>query len=89
MKLLDRYRGCMLGLAVGDAVGTTLEFKKPGTFIPIDDMTGGGQFNLPPGQWTGAPAQTLCPPRHRSPRRSPEKRALRSPGHRYHRHCDE
>ena len=28
----DRYRGCLLGLAVGDAVGTTVEFKPPGSF---------------------------------------------------------
>ncbi len=60
IKLLDRYRGCMIGLAVGDAVGTTLEFKKPGTFIPIDDMTGGGQFNLRAGEWTDDTAMTLC-----------------------------
>ncbi len=31
----ERYRGCLLGLAVGDALGTTLEFKSPGTFAPI------------------------------------------------------
>jgi len=31
---LDRYRGAMLGLAAGDAVGTTLEFKPPGSFVP-------------------------------------------------------
>ena len=38
----DRFRGCLLGLAAGDALGTTLEFKRPGTFEPIDDMIGGG-----------------------------------------------
>ena len=26
----------LLGLAVGDALGSTLEFKKPGTFEPIN-----------------------------------------------------
>jgi len=36
----DRYRGCLIGLAVGDALGTTLEFKRPGTFKPIKDMVG-------------------------------------------------
>ena len=40
----ERYRGCLLGLAVGDAVGTTLEFRPPGSFAPIDDMVGGGPF---------------------------------------------
>jgi ADP-ribosylglycohydrolase len=39
----------MLGLAVGDAVGTTLEFKSPGSFDKIDDMMGGG-----PRTFTGA-----------------------------------
>ena len=41
MELKDRYRGSLLGLATGDALGTTLEFKAPGTFEPIDDMVGG------------------------------------------------
>ena len=45
----DRYRGCLLGLAVGDALGTTLEFESPGSFDPIDDMVGGGPFGLAPG----------------------------------------
>lgn len=60
MKLVDRYRGCMVGLAVGDALGTTLEFKKPGTFLPIDDIVGGGQFHLKAGEWTDDTAMTLC-----------------------------
>ena len=44
----DRFRGCLLGLAAGDALGTTLEFKPPGSFEPIDDMVGGGPFCLQP-----------------------------------------
>lgn len=60
MKLVDRYRGCMVGLACGDAVGTTLEFKKPGTFLPIEDMVGGGQFQLRAGEWTDDTSMTLC-----------------------------
>ena len=47
-KLRDRYHGAMLGLAAGDALGTTLEFKTPGTFKPLSDMVGGGPFNLQP-----------------------------------------
>jgi ADP-ribosylglycohydrolase len=42
----NRYRGCLLGLAVGDALGTTLEFKEPGTFESIADIEGGGPFGL-------------------------------------------
>lgn len=58
--LLDRYRGCLLGLAVGDALGTTLEFTRPGTFAPITDMVGGGPFGLKPGQWTDDTSMALC-----------------------------
>lgn len=60
MKPIDRFRGCMVGLAVGDAVGTTLEFKAPGTFTPISDMVGGGKFELKAGEWTDDTAMTLC-----------------------------
>jgi ADP-ribosyl-[dinitrogen reductase] hydrolase len=56
----NRYRGCMIGLAVGDALGTTLEFERPGTFNPIHDMTGGGPFHLKPGQWTDDTSMALC-----------------------------
>jgi len=56
----DRYRGCLLGLAVGDALGTTLEFKAPGSFAPIDDMVGGGPFGLRAGQWTDDTSMALC-----------------------------
>ena len=56
----DRFRGCLLGLAAGDALGTTLEFRKPGTFQPIDDMVGGGPFGLEPGQWTDDTSMALC-----------------------------
>ncbi len=56
----DRFRGCLLGLAAGDALGTTLEFKRPGTFQPIDDMIGGGPFSLGPGEWTDDTSMALC-----------------------------
>ena len=56
----DRFRGCLSGLAAGDALGTTLEFKAPGTFDPIDDMVGGGPFGLKPGQWTDDTSMALC-----------------------------
>ena len=56
----DRFRGCLLGLAAGDALGTTLEFKRPGTFQAIDDMIGGGPFGLKPGQWTDDTSMALC-----------------------------
>jgi len=55
-----RYLGALLGLAVGDALGTTLEFSTPGTFDPITDMVGGGPFNLKPGEWTDDTSMALC-----------------------------
>ena len=60
MTTLDRYRGCLLGLAAGDALGTTLEFKWPGNFEPLTDMVGGGPFNLNPGEWTDDTSMALC-----------------------------
>ena len=60
MDIRDRYRGALLGLAVGDALGTALEFKRPGTFAPITDMVGGGPFGLMPGQWTDDTSMALC-----------------------------
>ena len=60
MDRRERYRGCLLGLATGDAVGTTLEFTAPGSFEPIDDMVGGGPFGLEPGQWTDDTSMALC-----------------------------
>ncbi|MDB6076322.1 MAG: ADP-ribosylglycohydrolase [Akkermansiaceae bacterium] len=52
--------GTLVGLAVGDALGTTLEFKSPGTFEPLTDMIGLGPFRLKPGQWTDDTSMALC-----------------------------
>ena len=60
MDLSYKYIGSLLGLAVGDALGTTLEFKSPGTFSPIEDMQGGGPFCLNLGQWTDDSSMALC-----------------------------
>ena len=56
----DRFRGCLLGLAAGDALGTTLEFKRPGTFKPLTEMIGGGPFHLNAGEWTDDTSMALC-----------------------------
>ncbi|HET8985726.1 MAG TPA: ADP-ribosylglycohydrolase family protein [Trueperaceae bacterium] len=57
---MDRWRGALLGLAVGDALGTTLEFKRPGTFDRLTDMVGGGPFGLAAGEWTDDTSMALC-----------------------------
>jgi len=60
MTRRDRFRGALVGLAVGDAVGTTVEFRPPGTFAPVRDMVGGGPFSLPAGAWTDDTSMALC-----------------------------
>jgi ADP-ribosyl-[dinitrogen reductase] hydrolase len=56
----DRLRGALIGLAVGDAVGTSAEFKPRGSFTPVTNMVGGGPFGLLPGQWTDDTSMALC-----------------------------
>ena len=50
----------MLGLAAGDALGTTLEFSLRDTYAPLEDMKGGGPFDLAPGEWTDDTSMALC-----------------------------
>ena len=57
---INRARGCLLGLAVGDAVGTTVEFKPRGSFPLVTDMVGGGPFRLKAGEWTDDTSMALC-----------------------------
>lgn len=57
---IDRFRGCLLGLAAGDAVGTTVEFRSRGSFELMTDMVGGGPFELEAGQWTDDTSMALC-----------------------------
>ncbi|WP_084631289.1 ADP-ribosylglycohydrolase family protein [Ferrimonas senticii] len=59
-KSINHARGCLLGLAIGDAVGTTLEFTPKQAVQPIVDMVGGGPFDLQPGQWTDDTSMMLC-----------------------------
>lgn len=56
----NRYRGALLGLACGDAIGASVEFMSRGSFPEVVDMTGGGQFGLEPGQWTDDTSMALC-----------------------------
>ena len=58
--MLDRGRAALLGLAVGDALGTTIEFKPRDSYPKQTDMTGGGPFKLEPGQWTDDTSMALA-----------------------------
>ena len=57
---LDAAKGTLLGLAVGDALGTTLEFSARDSLKPVTDIMGGGPFNLDPGVWTDDTSMALC-----------------------------
>ncbi len=56
----DRALGALLGLAVGDAIGTTLEFAVRDSQPRRTGMTGGGPFGLTAGQWTDDTAMALA-----------------------------
>ena len=60
MQVKDRLLGSFLGLAIGDAVGTTVEFRARDTFEPVTDMVGEGPFNLPAGYFTDDTSMALC-----------------------------
>jgi ADP-ribosyl-[dinitrogen reductase] hydrolase len=60
IELKDRFLGCLLGLAVGDALGAPVEFKERGSFPPVEEMQAGGPFNLKKGQWTDDTSLALC-----------------------------
>lgn len=56
----DRALGAFVGLAVGDALGTTLEFAPRDSRPPVTDIVGGGPFGLKPGEWTDDTAMALA-----------------------------
>ena len=56
----DRAIGALVGLCVGDALGTTLEFSRRDAQPLLTDMIGGGPFGLKPGQWTDDSAMALA-----------------------------
>lgn len=58
--VIDRARGVLLGLAVGDALGTTLEFTPRDRRPHHTEMLGGGPFALAPGDWTDDTAMALA-----------------------------
>jgi len=56
----ERFRGALLGLACGDALGATVEFKPRGSFAPLVDMIGQGPHRLRAGDWTDDTSMALC-----------------------------
>lgn len=60
MTIRDRQRGCLLGLAVGDALGAPVEFQMPCTFEPVTGFRAGGPHDLAPGEWTDDTSMALA-----------------------------
>lgn len=60
MTTQQRYIACLMGLAVGDALGVPGEFKPRGSYPKITEMIGGGPFRLKPGEWTDDTSMALC-----------------------------
>jgi len=57
---LHRYKGAMIGLAIGDALGAPLEFLQRDTFSPVTWYCMGGEFDLAIGEYTDDSAMALC-----------------------------
>ncbi len=58
--LRGRFLGALLGHAVGDALGVSTQYRRPGRFTPVGDLLGGGPFDLPRGAWSDDTAMALC-----------------------------
>lgn len=61
---INQYKGALVGLAIGDALGATVEFMKPeqirAQYGELRDIIGGGWLNLKPGEVTDDTQMTLC-----------------------------
>lgn len=60
MSIQDRKKGCLFGLAVGDALGASIEFMRPGTFTPITTYQSGVAHDLNAGEWTDDTSMALA-----------------------------
>jgi ADP-ribosyl-[dinitrogen reductase] hydrolase len=58
--LRARFRGALIGLAVGDALANTTQMLAPGSFPRVGDFASGGPFDLPRGAWSDDTAMALC-----------------------------
>jgi hypothetical protein len=56
--MIDRYRGALLGVAMGDALGMPLEGAPRDAHI-VSDYEAGGPFQLERGHWTDETSMTV------------------------------
>jgi ADP-ribosyl-[dinitrogen reductase] hydrolase len=64
VDLLERYTGCLIGLATGDALGGPFEFRSREEIAAeypngVREMTGGGWLDLEPGEITDDTSMAL------------------------------
>jgi ADP-ribosylglycohydrolase len=61
-KEQEKIVGSLVGLAIGDALGASVEFRPHQYLVdhPIKDMQGGGTWGLQAGQWTDDTSMALC-----------------------------
>ena len=60
MLSVDRQRGTLIGLAIGDALGAAVEFRSPGSFPEVTGYRGGGPHGLAPGEFTDDTSMALA-----------------------------
>lgn len=57
---IDKYNGCLIGLAVGDAFGGPLEFSDRDQLCQFSELEVNYHFNFPKGYWYDDTAEMLC-----------------------------
>ena len=60
MEMLDRKRGALIGLAIGDALGAPIDLQLPGDFPAVTGFQAGGRFDLEPGEWANHTSMALA-----------------------------
>jgi ADP-ribosyl-[dinitrogen reductase] hydrolase len=60
--MINKIKGTLFGLAVGDALGVPVEFKQREYLeaFPIKGITGYGSWNQPPGTWSDDSSLAFC-----------------------------
>lgn len=56
----SRIRGSLYGVAIVDALGGPVEFRRRGTFPLVTGFRYNSNFDLAPGTWTDDTSLTLC-----------------------------
>ncbi len=64
MSVREHFRGCLIGLAVGDSLGAPVEGMNrtaiKSKYVQVTEMLGGGWLGLAPGEYTDDTAMMLC-----------------------------